>query len=90
MPKHRHRKDDNTFEIIDYLNQIPGVTWKSVSQVDHFVDLVVGWMGINHLFELKSAKGKLSKEQKRFHDIWSGQIHVIRTIEDVNKALGIK
>jgi hypothetical protein len=90
MPKYKHRKDDNTFEIINYLNTIPGVSWKSVSQVDHFVDLIVGWMGKNYLFELKSAKGKLSKEQKDFHSMWSGHIHVIRTIEDVNKAFGIK
>ena len=85
----RHRKDDNHFRIVEYLRTLPGISIKNVSQCDGFVDLVVGWRGINYLWEIKSAKGKLSKEQKQFHLLWSGTITVIRTIEDVNRALGI-
>ena len=86
----RHRSDDNTFLIKDHLDNIPGISYKFVSQVDGFVDMVVGWRGINYLWELKSDKGKLSKSQKDFHLQWSGTISVIRTIEDADKALGIK
>ena len=85
----KHRHDDFQFRVIEYLGMVPGVSWKDVSQVDGFVDLIVGWKGINHLWEIKSEKGKLSKEQKLFHHCWSGKIVVIRSIEDINNALGI-
>lgn len=69
----KHRSDDNQFLILDYLRAIPGMSVKSVSQVDGFFDVICGWRGINYLMKIKSAKGKLSPDQKRFHDTWSGQ-----------------
>ena len=84
-----HRADTNQFEIIGYIQTIPGVSYKITSQTDNFVDLVVGWRGVNYLWEIKTLKGKLSKSQKQFHQSWSGTITVIRTIDDVNRALGI-
>lgn len=92
-----HRKDDNQLQIIQWLrDNIPGLSMKSLTQVDGFVDLALGWMGINHLWEFKTPKtkktreGKLTKEQQLFIAKWSGDIKVIRTLEDALDALGIK
>lgn len=50
-------------------------------------DLVVGINGKNYLVEVKSSKGKLTKDQVHFFDHWKGQICVIRNKEDADKLL---
>lgn len=84
----RHRSDANQLEIIDFCRSI-GASVQVISMVDNFVDLCVGFMGVNYLFEVKGKKTKVTPEQKRLHVTWSGKIHVIRSIEDVIAVMPI-
>ena len=45
-------------------------------------DLLVGYRGVNLLFEVKSDKGVLTKEQKEWHSTWNGQKMIIRSSEE--------
>jgi len=53
-------------------------------------DLLVGFRGVNHLFEIKYKKGRLTDAQKVLHKTWAGdKIKIIRTIGGALKVLGI-
>lgn len=51
-----------------------------------FPDLVLGYRGLNVLVECKTAKGKLTADQERFHANWKGDIRIARSVDD---AIGI-
>lgn len=53
-----------------------------------FVDVVAGYRGINHLFEIKDpskppSKRKLTPDEEIFHNTWKGKVHKVETIDDV-------
>lgn len=51
-------------------------------------DLVIGYLGITSLAEVKTAKGVIRKSQKDFKAAWrGGYIYIIRSIDDVIKHL---
>jgi len=82
-----HRTDKNQAEIVDYLRRT-GRTVISLSQVGGGCpDILVGYRGVNFLFEIKSERGKLSESQVEMHDNWRGKIHVVRSIEDAEEIL---
>ena len=47
-------------------------------------DIVVGYRGINYLFEIKNPdlKGKLTPKEKEFFDTWRGQVAQVETLDD--------
>ncbi len=45
-----------------------------------FPDLLAGKWGVNILLELKTAKGKLTPDEIKWHDEWRGQVAIARTI----------
>jgi hypothetical protein len=47
-----------------------------------FPDLLVGSYGENILLELKTAKGKLTPDEAKWHEQWRGQVAIARTIAD--------
>ncbi len=75
------RTDSNQSEILDALRAI-GCSVFVTSHVRGFVDIVVGYRGINYLFEIKTLKGKVNKTQTKLHSEWQGKIHVVRCIDD--------
>lgn len=81
--------DANQAEIVAALEAIPGVT---VVDIGKPLDLLVGYKGITHLFEVKNPDGKnrLEPDQEKFLSDWTGREPVIvRTIDDCLSALGI-
>lgn len=61
-----------------------GATVKIMSNVGGgFPDLLIGFKGINWIFELKSKKGILSPKQERFIANWNGSVYVSRDPDEV-------
>lgn len=59
-----------------------------------FPDIVVGYRGINYLFEIKdenktASQKKLTESEVKFHRGWMGQVHIVENIKDVYKILKI-
>lgn len=60
-------------EIIDAF-KAEGATVVDLSMLGHGVpDLLVGFMGVTELVEVKGGKGKLSARQHAFRNMWEGR-----------------
>ena len=87
--------DANQPEIVSQLRDIPGCTVWITSMVGHGgPDFVIGWMGVNYLIELKDgdkvpSKRKLTKDEKKFHAQWAGQIDKAESFEDCLRIIGV-
>lgn len=81
------RVDANQKELVKQLRLI-GASVAITSNVGSgFVDIVVGYRGINYLFEIKDgdkppSQRKLTKDEMKFHDNWQGDCHVVNNIDD--------
>ena len=90
------RTDGNQTPLIKDLRRIPGLKVLILSSVgDGCPDFCTGWMGLNHLFEVKNpdmppSKRKLTKDERRFHNTWTGQVDVVLTLRDILDVLGIQ
>lgn len=51
-------------------------------------DILIGVRGVNIFCELKTDRGKLTPDQVYFHREWSGQIAVVRTVDEALKEIG--
>jgi hypothetical protein len=87
------RTDANHKQIIDQIRQIPFASVFSTHELGKgFPDIVVGFRGINYLFEIKDGKKsasqkKLTEAEVKFHNNWMGQVHIIEKIEDILQIL---
>lgn len=80
-----HQLDGNHKEIADALIDVgASVTPKGP------LDLLVGFRGVNYLFEVKTAKGKLRASQEAFLARWQGQAVVVRSVAEALAALGVE
>jgi hypothetical protein len=85
------KTDRNHAEIMQVLRKIPGVSVFSTHAVGKgFPDLVVGYMGMNYLLEVKDgekppSQRKLTADEVRFHNSWMGQIAIVNSIDDLIK-----
>jgi len=90
------RTDANHKQIIDQIRQISFASVFSTHELGKgFPDIVVGFRGINYLFEIKDGKKsasqkKLTEAEIKFRNNWMGQVHIIEKIEDVLEILKIK
>jgi hypothetical protein len=50
-------------------------------------DILVGYHGKNYLMEIKSADGRLTPDEQKFHNEWRGIIYTVRTIEQAIQIL---
>ena len=53
-------------------------------------DLLVGYLRTNHLLEVKGPKGSLTEDQVRWIDGWLGAVHVVRTVDEALRAVGVR
>ena len=89
--------DANQGEIVRYLRDIPGCKVAITSMVGNgFPDIVVAFMGVNYLFEIKDgakvpSARKLTPAEKKFHAMWqhAGQVDIVTCVEDAWKVMGI-
>lgn len=85
--------DGNQLDIIQGL-QACGYSVQSLAAVGMGVpDLLVGRAGRNWLLEIKDhnqppCKRTLTSDQKRWHAMWRGQVHVVETLEEALAAVG--
>lgn len=61
----------------------------SVYPLDKPGDLLVGYLGVTHLLECKTGKGKLTETQEKFQREWRGDYWIIRTVEEAIEVLNL-
>ena len=92
--RHHPRLDSNQASIVKTLRMIPGVSAESMASMGHgFPDLIVGYNSlnsgqINRLYEIKVGKGKLTDDEKDWHDKWHGQVKVVHSVDDILQDMG--
>lgn len=80
------RVDSNHAEIKDAFEYC-GCSVFDTSRVPKFTDLVVGFMGVNVIVEVKSKDGKLTVDQIDLRDTWRGWREEVRNTDDVIKLV---
>lgn len=81
--------DSNQNEIVAALRKIPNLSVQITSQLGNgFVDLVIGYRGINYLIELKDGKKpksaqKLTPDEELWHSKWNGQKAVCNSLDEI-------
>lgn len=89
----RGRTDGNQQKIVKELRQY-GCSVQPLSNVgDGCPDVLVGFRGVNYLFEVKDPTQKpsarrLTPDEKKWHSSWSGQSFVIETSADAIEYIG--
>jgi len=79
------RTDKNQASILKDFRAVPGCKARDLSGVGKdFPDIIVAFMGVNVLFEIKNRKGKnkLSSGQKEFLETWPGPAFKINTFDE--------
>jgi Holliday junction resolvase len=91
--RHRGKVDANQPEIVRALRQA-GCSVLSISNMGKGCpDLLVGIRGQNFLMEIKDPSRKpseqlLTDDEETFHMAWTGQVAVIKTIEQALAVVG--
>lgn len=86
------RIDANQPSIVRALREI-GASVQSLSELGRGVpDLLVGYRGKNWLMEIKDwkqppSKRKLTPDEKKWHQQWTGQVHVVETFDEALKII---
>lgn len=83
------RVDTNHKIIADALRDV-GASVVSLAAIGRGVpDLLVGFRGVNYLFEIKTDKGKLTPDQTAFVAMYHGRVVIIRSIAEAYTAIGV-
>ena len=90
----RARVDGNHSKIVKELRMYPGVSVRSVATIKGFCDIIVGFRGVNYLYEIKDpskppSARKLTEDEQKFHDSWTGHVKVILTTDEILKDIGV-
>lgn len=85
--RRRARIDGNHTGIVKRLREY-GMSVANTHRLgEGFPDIVVGWRGVNGMFEIKDplrkpSEQRLTEDEEPFHARWKGQIAVVRTAEE--------
>ena len=91
MPK---RVDDNQREIVDALRGV-GCSVQHLHEVGRGCpDILVGFRGINYLFEIKDgnkipSRQKLTPDEEKWHQLWNGRVITVNSADNAFKAIGL-
>ena len=84
------RVDANQGEIVKALRQAGLIVHDTSRLGGGFPDLVVLKEGHAILLEVKTAKGKLTKDEKEFFDTWrEGPVYIVRSVEEALDLFGL-
>jgi hypothetical protein len=84
------RVDANQAEIVTALRAV-GASVLDLHTVGRGCpDIAVGWRGLTFLLEVKSARGRLTGPEQKFHESWRGQVAIARNIAQALAVLGVK
>ena len=81
------RKDANQDDIVEKLLGI-GASVQSLASVgDGVPDILVGYLGVNYLFEIKDgdkppSKRRLTPDEIDWHTNWKGNVLVVKSFEE--------
>jgi hypothetical protein len=81
-PRWRQKPDANQPDIVAALESIGCSVYDASRVGGGFPDLVVGFRGLTLLLEVKTARGRLRKEQQQWIDEWRGFTRVVRSSTD--------
>ena len=81
------RTDANQSQIVKDLRKMGATVYPTSNLGSGFPDILVGFRGLNYLFEVKDgnqppSKRKLTDDEKDFILAWGGQVSVIETSQD--------
>ena len=87
------RVDDNQAELVKQLRKAGATVQHLHTQGRGCPDLLVGWRGLNLLFEVKDPNKPpsarlLTDDEREWHAKWRGQVHVIETAEEALEVMG--
>lgn len=83
MYLHRKRRDSNHGPLAKLAARI-GATHLDLSQLgDNAPDAIWGFRGVNYLVEIKRPGKKLKPGQEDFRRTWRGQVHTVRTGDEL-------
>lgn len=86
------RVDGNHKAIVKRLREL-GMSVADTSRLGAgFPDIVVGWRGVNGMFEIKDllrkpSERRLTDDEDKFHTAWKGQIAKVETAEEVEAIM---
>lgn len=89
--KYHCKVDANHREIVLALRNL-GATTQSLHTLGRGCpDLLVGWRGMNYLMEIKTTPigWKLTPDERKWHDLWRGQVCVVGSVDEALEALGL-
>lgn len=82
--------DLNQPEIVEALRAV-GVSVVSLASIGQGCpDLLAAKGDKCWLLEVKGPKGKLTPDQQRFILDWAGVVHIVRTVDDALKLVGVE
>jgi Holliday junction resolvase len=84
--------DENQAELVGQLRQIGCSVFPTHTIGKGFPDIVVGYRGVNYLFEIKDGKKsasrkKLTPDEVDFHRTWAGRVWIIENLDQALKIL---
>ena len=83
------RIDENQTAIVDALRAVGATVHSTASLGDGFPDLLVGFRLGMFLLEVKTEKGVLTPEQRKWHHHWQGRpVIVVRSPQEALIAIG--
>jgi Holliday junction resolvase len=90
----RGRIDGNHAEIVRALRQTGASVISLADMGEGCPDLLVGFRGFNVLLEVKDGNAspceqRLTQDQKCWHQLWAGQVCVVRSVDEAIKAISI-
>lgn len=94
MPKYAAKADRNQPEIVAMLRLV-GCTVQHLHTIGKGCpDILVGYQGKNYVLELKDGElppsgRKLTDDEKRWHEDWRGEVHVVSNVREALEVIGI-
>lgn len=82
------RTDSNQPAIVKDLRAVGATVYVLARVGQGFPDLAVGFRNRNYFLEVKTEKGKLTKEEQEFFDTWRGQAAVVRDSAEALAVIG--
>lgn len=77
------RKDNNHNDITKTLSKMK-ISHKDTHMIGNgFPDLIIGFMGVNFLVEIKTNNGTLTDKEEDFFEFWEGDVILARNVVDV-------
>ena len=89
-PRWQKKPDANQQDIVDALEKVGAKVYDASRIGQGFPDLLVGYRSCLFLLEVKTSSGRLTKDQKKFHIKWNSYIHIVHTVEEALRVIGVQ